>query len=224
MNFQFRWYVFLTIIIPISVTYSQNQNVQGEPIAPVVVENENSESNNSGLFIEPFLTYEKTDIEIDYPTPFSSSTETVDGLGIGARLGFHIQEVVFLSADARYSMPQYDSSALNGNADAKSYNLGATVGMQTPVKGLMVWGTYIVDGVLDPEKINSVDLKFSKLQGYRLGVGFYIASISLNLEYQDATYDKTTLQQFGPFSSNAESSIEAKGESFILSVSFPIAL
>ena len=46
----------------------------------------------------------------------------------------------------------------------------------------------------------------------------------MNLEYQDATYDKTVLQELGPFTSGAENSIEAKSESYILSLSFPIAI
>lgn len=180
--------------------------------------------NSAGLFLEPFLTYEQSDVDIDYPAPFSSSTESVDGFGIGARLGFHFAGIVFIAADARYSHPQYDSSALSGKADAKSYNLGGTVGVQTPFAGLRIWGTYIFDGVLDPETINSVDLKFKELEGYRVGVGLYVAVVSINLEYQDATYDNTTLEQFGAFNANAESSIEAQGKSYILSVSFPISI
>jgi hypothetical protein len=92
------------------------------------------------------------------------------------------------------------------------------------VAGLRVWGTYIVDGMLDPEKISNVDAKFSKLMGYRVGAGFYVSKLSLNLEYQNAKYDKTTLQSLGPISANDVSSIKADNQTYILSVSFPIAI
>jgi len=50
---------------------------------------------NSGLFIETALTYESSDTHVDYPSPLTSSSGKADGFGLGARLGFHLQEVFF---------------------------------------------------------------------------------------------------------------------------------
>ena len=142
---------------------------------------------------------------------------------MGLRIGGHVYESVFLAVDGRYSRPTYDSSALGDSATANAYNAGLTLGVQTPVAGLRVWGTYILTGSLDPEKINSVDVKFNDLKGYRIGAGLYIASFSVNLEYQDAKYDSTTVQELGPLSGNFDS-ITGRDKSYILSVSFPVSL
>ncbi len=181
-------------------------------------------TSKGGLFIEPFLTYEKGELEVDYPSPFGSSTEDIEGVGLGARLGFHVHEIIFLAVDARYSMPNYDSSMLSGDASSNSYNLGATLGVQTPVAGLRVWGTYIADGMIDPDSISNVDIKFSKLHGYRLGAGLYVSMISLNLEYENASYDKSTVQSVGAITGGDLDNINANFETYVLSLSFPVAL
>ncbi|MFN8845749.1 MAG: hypothetical protein ACK5W9_02760 [Bdellovibrionales bacterium] len=63
----------------------------------------NAQETHSGVFIEPAITYETGTAKVDYPSPLSSSSGTADGLGIGAKFGFHISEVFFLALDARYS-------------------------------------------------------------------------------------------------------------------------
>jgi hypothetical protein len=181
-------------------------------------------SEAGGLFVEPFVSYEKGDSDIDYPAPFSNSSGDINGFGVGARLGAHFAEVVFVGLDGRYIRPHFKDSTNGISADASGYNYGAVLGVQTPVVGLRVWGTYVFGGQLDPESDNSVDLKFKDAKGYRVGVGFRIAIVSLNLEYQDLKYDTTVLQALGPFTSGAESSIDLKDKAWILSVSFPIEI
>lgn len=180
----------------------------------------------NGVFAEPMVTYalgSKT--TTNWPTPFSDSTGSVNGLGLGARLGMHVGEVLFLAADGRYFMPKLKDSSVNYDASAAGFNYGVTLGMQTPVVGLRVWGTYVFGGELDPEKSGSFDVKFSETQGYRIGAGFYVAMVSLNLEYQDLKYDKLTLQSLGSISANTGvDNVTMQDKAWIASVSFPVSL
>lgn len=182
--------------------------------------------NKGGIFVEPILSYERGEGDIDFPAPFNSSDTDVDGFGVGARLGFHIFESVLIGADGRYSMPRFKDSALDQDVDAKAYNYGPVVGIQMPTElGIRVWGGYIMDGELDPEKDRNVDEKFTQAKGYRVGAGIKLSIVSLNLEYQDLTYEKTELQEVGVFNPGySRGDVELKNQSWILSVSFPISI
>ncbi|MBC7420060.1 MAG: outer membrane beta-barrel protein [Bdellovibrio sp.] len=175
-----------------------------------------------GLFVEPMLTYERGDSTLEYPAPFLNSTGTISGVGLGARVGAHVNEVIFLALDARYAKPNFKNSSNNLDASSASYNYGPAVGVQTPLIGLRVWGSYVLGGELDPEESNNVDLKFTQAQGYRVGVGFQIIMLSLNLEYQDLKYGSTKVEKVGPFAASASDNINLKNKSYILSVSFPL--
>lgn len=181
-------------------------------------------NKSGGLFIEPAVTYESGTLKLTYPAPFSSSNETITGLGIGARLGVHFYDVVFAALDLRYSKPRYNSSALNDSANAQAYNAGVTLGMQTPVAGLRIWGTYIADGMLDPDTINNVDVKYSGFNGYRIGGGLYIAMVSVNLEYQEAKYKTNSVSAYGVFGPGSLDNVYGTQTGYIVSVSFPLAL
>ncbi len=180
-----------------------------------------SASAVGGLFAEPILTYETGNSTIDSPT-FNSSSGTVNGVGIGGRIGFHLSEIIFLAADLRYAKPTYKNSANNMDSTSTSFNHGPVVGIQTPLIGLRVWGSYILGGELNPEESNNVDLKFAGAQGYRVGAGLQLILLSLNLEYQDLSYGSTTVEKFGPFAVNASDNTSLKNKSYIVSVSFPL--
>lgn len=176
----------------------------------------------SGLFFEPSLTYEYSDTSVNYPSPFANSTGKSDGFGLGARFGFHLQEIFFLGVDGRYSMPKFKDSSVNYDASATSNNWGAVIGMQMLDIGLRVWGSYLFAGELNPEKSGSFDVNFKDLKGYRIGAGFRIQELSLNLEYQDVKYGKTSLEQIGPFSTNTVfDSVNLQNKTWIASLSFP---
>ncbi len=182
--------------------------------------------DKGGLFIEPILTYEKGNGEIDFPSPINSSNTDVDGFGVGARVGFHVYESIFLGADGRYSMPQFKDTSLNQDVKAKAWNYGPIVGLQMPTTlAIRVWGGYIMDGQLDPEKDQNVDEVFKKAHGYRVGAGIKLGIVSLNVEYQDLAYDKTEITEVGVFTPGYKTNdIELKNHSWIFSASFPIAL
>lgn len=177
-----------------------------------------------GLFVEPMITYESSSSSIDYPAPFSNSTGSVNGAGIGVRLGGHVMDAIFLAADVRYSKPQFKDSTNNLDAASTSMNYGAVVGFQMPMLGLRVWGGYVFGGELSPEESNGVEFKFSDPKGYRVGAGIHVLMVSINLEYQALKYDKTTLETLGGFSANTNlDSSKLTNNSYVASVSFPIS-
>lgn len=180
-------------------------------------------ADSGGLFVEPMLTYETGNTAVNYPSPLSDSTGTIVGFGIGAKFGFHISEAFFLALDGRYSMPQFKDSSVTYDAKSVSMNWGPSVGFQMPEVGLRVWGTYIMDGYLDPEKSGNFDVKFQKGTGTRLGAGFRVASLSLNLEYQQMNYTQTDFEQIGPFATTSNSTT-MNNKAWLAGVSFPLEL
>lgn len=181
-----------------------------------------SEDSKAGLFVEPALTYEIGKTSVNYPAPLSDSTGNVDGFGVGARVGFHLNEAFFVGGDLRFAMPQFEDSAVNYNAKATAMNWAPVVGFQMPDLGLRLWGSYIIGGQLDPEASGSFDVKYLDASGYRVGAGFRLAMVSLNLEYQQLKYGQAELEQIGPFSpGTALSSVNLETKSWLASVSFP---
>jgi hypothetical protein len=182
-------------------------------------------ADKGGFFFEPMATYERGTGDVNFPAPVNNSDSKVRGFGVGTRIGFHAWETVFLGADARYSWPTFEDSALHQDVDATSWNVGPVVGIQMPFPiGLRVWGSWIFAGELDPKSSQNVDEKFKSGNGYRFGAGFKLFMVSLNAEYQHMVYDKTTLQQASVFTPNYTTNTELTNNSLILSVSFPIAL
>lgn len=182
--------------------------------------------DKGGLFIEPMLTYEKSDAEVDYPSPLGSSEGEQHGFGAAARLGFHVYESIFVALDGRYSRLDFEDDDNDYVTTGNSYNYGATLGFQVPSDvGIRVWGTYVLGGQLDPDKDNGIDLKFKDGHGYRLGAGILLGTVSLNLEYQKITYDKTEVEEVGDLDPDIENDdFEMISDGYVVSVSFPIAL
>ncbi len=180
--------------------------------------------NPTGLFVEPMITYEVGEARIAYPAPFGKSTGDTDGLGIGARLGFHVWETLFVGVDARYAKLNIENSTPKYSSDTTSYNYGPVIGLQLPTLfALRVWAGYILDGEIDFERDNDVDLKLKDGEGYRVGVGVKLALVSLNLEYQDIDYDKVNVADAGIFS-GSRTGLAADNQSYVFSVSFPFSI
>lgn len=182
--------------------------------------------NAGGLFIEPMITWESGSGDIDLPSPLGGSSADVDGFGLGARVGFHVMESLFIGADGRYSFPNFKEKKLEMDTDAKSWNVGPVVGIQMPTTfGLRVWGGYIAAGELDPDRDNSVDVKFKSGQGFRVGAGVKLGIVSVNAEYQKIKYDKTEIESVGVFNPGSEThKTDLDNESLVLSASFPIGI
>lgn len=177
-----------------------------------------------GLFVEPGLTYERGNTRTDWPLVSNDATGESNGVGLMGRLGFHVADIVFVGLDGRYSMPGFKDSSVNYDSDATQFNWGPVVGVQTPIVGLRVWGNYVAGGWLDPKASGSFDVKLEDAQGYRVGAGFRYLMLSLNLEYQNLTYNKLNVENAGGFNFGSFDSVKPKNESWIVSVSFPFDL
>ncbi len=181
----------------------------------------NAQERRGGLFVEPGITYEFGTTNTS--TPVGDSGGTNRGFGLMGRLGFHVSDVVFLAADARYSKPHFKDG--NIDADADAYQVGPVVGIQMPVAGLRVWGEYIAQAQLDPGATNNFDAKFKNGTGFSVGAGFHLLAVSLNLEYQKVDYKTTEFQAAGPFTNAGDSDrVRAKNEAYVVSVSFPLSI
>ena len=146
--------------------------------------------------------------------------------GVGARLGFHVFESVFVGFDGRYAMPEFKDSSLGQKIRARSWNYGPVLGIQMPTSvSLRIWAGYIFDGQLDPDKDEDVDEKFTDASGYRIGAGIKFSLISLNLEFQRLNYDKSEISEIGIFNPGYRTSnIDLNTSAWILSASMPISL
>ena len=182
--------------------------------------------SSGGVFVEPMITLEKGTGDIDFPDPINNSTSNLDGFGIGARLGVHLFETLFIGADGRYSIPQFKDSSLGQEIKAQAWNYGPVIGLQMPTTlALRIWAGYIFDGQLDPDKDKNVDEKFSDAHGYRLGAGIKLGIVSLNLEFQDLKYDTTDINEIGVFTPGYSSrNTHLDTSSWLLSASFPISI
>lgn len=183
-----------------------------------------TEKTKAGLFLEPGVTYQSQDTKVTYGAPFGDSTGKNNGLGLSLRLGMHINEMFFAGLDGRYAMTKFEDSAINDTVDAKSYDVAPVIGFQMPDIGLRFWGSYVVVGNIDPDQVTSttpdVDAKFSEANGFRVGAGFHVYSVSLNLEYQDLKYNKVEVDAIGAtFTPD-----EATSKGLVFGVSFPIEL
>jgi hypothetical protein len=103
--------------------------------------------------------------------------------------------------------------------------LGTSHRYSNSFDGLRAWASYIVGSNFNPEKSGSLDIEFKDASGYRIGTGLNFLMLSLNLEYQNIKYDKTILEQFGPFSPEVNfDNVDLRNKSWIASVSFPYNL
>jgi len=129
----------------------------------------------------------------------------------------------FVAADGRYERATFDGSALD-EVDADIWNVGPTIGFQAPMYGMRVWGTYILDGSYNPDEgAQDLNLRFDDPYGWRVGAGVRISTVSLNLEYEDLTYQTTEIEDFGTLPA-LEEPIDFAQRGFIVSLSFPVEL
>lgn len=198
--------------------------IYGMLAASALIFNQAHAQTRAGLFVEPSVHLESGESTVNYPGR-ADSAGSADGYGLGARLGFHASEVIFAGIDARYTMIQFTDSTVGQDSKSNAYNIGPVIGMQMPNLGLRLWGAYVVEGELNPEASQGFDVKFDDPTGPRLGAAFRVASVSLDLEYQQLEYSKSTLERAGAFSPNASfDNVSLANDSWIVSLSFPVEL
>ena len=192
--------------------------------ASALIFNQANAQSDAGLFVEPSVHYETGESSVNFPG-LGDSSGTSNGYGVGARLGFHVSEVLFAGIDGRYSQTQFKDSSANQDSKSNNYNVGPVIGMQMPNLGLRLWGAYVVDGEMNPEESRGFDVNFEDPTGPRLGAAFRFASLSLDVEYQQLKYGSSTLERVGAFDPNASfDNVNLQNDSWIVSLSFPVEL
>ena len=177
------------------------------------------------ILIEPGITYEYGESSTDYPSPFSNSDGSTQGLGLSGRLAFAVSETLFLGADIRYSYLNFKDPGISYEEIATAYNWGPVIGIALPFMNLRAWGAYILNGEMDPEESEGLDLNFVNAYGYRVGAGLNVENLSFNIEFQNLGYDNTNIEKLGPFATNIDSdSIKYTNQSIIASLSFPFQI
>lgn len=180
-----------------------------------------------GLALEPMLIYTSEDIRIktsQIPVISDDTSGTARGGGVGLKIGGHVAEILTLGADARYSRNELTDSSY-GDAKADKYTVGPTIGLQMPVAGLRLSATGILLGAYDLESGNSgFDVRFRDPLGYRVGAGFHVGAFSVNVEYENVTYDETKIQSVGGIDTDANSGVDFDTEGYQASISFPMEL
>jgi hypothetical protein len=184
-------------------------------------------SERGGFFIEPGISYELGDVKAKTATVVpgitDDSTGEANGLGVLARVGFHINDTIFVAADGRYSFLKQELSLYDGKTDAKAWQLAPVVGIQTPIAGVRAWAGYIAAAELDPDGANGWDIKYEKGQGWLVGAGLRVKAFSINLEYKNIQYDRMVAQN-NPGPAIGDTDIEGEDRAWVASVSFPFAL
>jgi hypothetical protein len=176
----------------------------------------------AGAFIEPAVTYETSSSRIN--TPVGGSSGEVAGYGVALRAGAHASESIFVGVDGRYSFPQVSDGRTGLDGDAEAWNWGPILGVQMPIVGLRLWGSYVANGEIDPDRGLVADIKFKDGEGYRVGAGFKVYNVSVNLEYQNIDYGTSVIEQGSSFLPSAQTtSANYENESYLASVSFPMA-
>ncbi len=183
-------------------------------------------SVTGGFYIEPglFGSRNENSLKTSQLLPAGDVNGRSEGVGLDLKIGGHLNDIAFLALDGRYERARFSGSNYQ-NADSNIYNYGPTLGFQAPIWGMRLWGTYVLDGVNDPQSgANNVKLRFTNPYGWRGGIGFHIQSVSLNLEYEDLTYRTTEVQSIGtaPVGSNTKVDFGQRG--YLASLSFPISL
>ena len=183
---------------------------------------------DSGFFLEPGVTYELGKTKTNYNAwsngILGDSTGDANGLGLVGRAGFHINDAFFVALDARYAFLTFKDSSNNLSSDAASYSLAPMVGAQMPNLGLRAWIGYVAAAQLDPKQSGEYDFKFKDGTGFLIGGGFHVGIVSLNLEYKNVKYGSTDFEHLPLGFSQKDSSVTAEDQSWIASVTFPMAL
>jgi hypothetical protein len=212
MIFGYKWLLFMVVL----VSLGGDRVFAQDPT--------DYEYLNHGIFLEPLVTYQNAETTVNYPAPYSRSNGSDNGLGLGIKAGAHIFKSGFLALDVRYGMTTFKDSRVDYDAHSTSVNWGPMAGVQLPyMAGPRFWVTYIVDGEMNPRSSHSLDVKFKHPEGLRVGIGFRVSMVSLNLEYEELKFQRSVLEKAGPFDPNVDfSSSGLQNRAWIASVSFPL--
>lgn len=210
---------------PFSKNPPTNPPTSSDNVSSTSSDGVNRPRGDMGMLLEPMLLTSQEDTTIktsQLPVINNDTSGESTGYGVGLRLGAHASEVFLIGLDARYAKTEFKDSFYD-RADGDTYNVAPFVGIQTPYMGIRLLAGYVVAGENNPEAgVQGLNLKFKEATGWRVGGGIYIAAVSLNVEYQDLTYNSTEVENPGVFSGT--SSVDANNRGYTVSLSFPVEL
>lgn len=178
-----------------------------------------SESNGTGLFLEPGVSYQVTTSNFDYGSGISNSSAATRGFGVLLRGGIHVYERFFVAADARYGMLNFNDNSNNINAEATAWDIAPTIGMQMADYGARLYAGYVLAGNLDPKSANNIDIRLDDANGWRVGAGLKLQHLSVNIEWQRLHYGSSKITRpAGATLTNAD----YNAEGLVASVTFPM--
>lgn len=178
-----------------------------------------SMSGGTGLFLEPGVTYQTTNSNVDYGSGVGNSSASTRGFGAVVRGGIHVYERFFIAADGRYAMLKFADNASNYDVDATSWDVAPTVGMQMADWGARLYAGYVLAGNLDPKGVNNTNLEFQDATGWRFGAGLKVKHFSVNIEWQRLHYGKGEVARTGATNLTG---VKYNAEGLLASVTFPI--
>lgn len=176
---------------------------------------------DGGFFIEPGVFQDQGTADFRSSTGLVNFDGDLKGTGLELKIGGHFADIFFLGLDAERSEPQYTSS--NYSTNTQSTLAGAVVGVQTPVLGVRLWGSYFPYGTFDQNRDQGLQMKFSEPEIYKVGAGLRVAMVSVNLEYLKGKYRESEIQNNGNTFASFDDA-DAERESWALGVSFPFSL
>lgn len=176
----------------------------------------------TGLFLEPGVSYQVVEGNVDYPAPMRNSSAVNRGFGVLLRGGIHLFERFFVAADARYAFLAFSDNSNNINGDARSWDIAPVIGVQMADWGGRAYVGYALAGELDPDSSNNFNYKFEQPNGWRAGVGLKLKFLSVNIEWQRFEYGKTKIEDAGTLPASTTSAGKYAAEGLVASVTFPI--
>jgi hypothetical protein len=174
------------------------------------------DSNGTGLFLDPGVSYGVASGNVDVPG--AGSLASTRGFGLVLRSGVHFYDRFFAAADARYAFLNFNDNASGVDVNATSWDIAPVIGCQWPEMGPRFYLEYVVAGNLDPASVNGKDLLFDQATGWRVGAGLKVQHLSVNIEWQRLHYGNNRLSSGG----TTTTSVTHSAEGLLASVTFPI--
>ena len=227
MNIHKKLQIF-AVVTALSLGLAQNTLAQATDSSTMDNSGDSSSRiSKGGFFIEPMISMVRDESSIktsQLPIITDDTSGTSEGYGLGLKLGGHVSEIVLLGVDGRYTKQRMKDSFYN-SADTDAYNWGPTIGIQTPLYGIRLLGTYIVGGESNPAAgVQGLDLKFKEARGTRVGLGVHVAAVGISLEYQDLTYNTTDVESIGSIITDQPTKVDTNTRGYGLNISFPVEL
>jgi hypothetical protein len=187
---------------------------------------DNPSTKGSGLYLEPGAVYEfkgNGSINGNFAGGANLLSGNETGPGGTLRVGANVYKIFFAGLEGLYLRDTQDTRL--GNFTGNEYGGGVFAGVQMPwVVGLRVWGGYLPWVVDDFDKTNGFRPHFSDGRGWKVGAGFRVSIVSINVEYMRLNFHSASVDIDGGSSVGSSSDITHKQDAWLAGISFPLTL